>query len=295
MLAGIALMVSILWATLANWQADAADQQERMRLHRVTELLREQWADRRTTTPMEEGGREYTVTDRSIAFVTAMPILFPDWPLVAVSYTIERSDNTIGGTRTALVYEERRLTDVNAPPPTNPRDEQGRPLIRRMVLIDGAQDLAWQRFGRLTERQQQLARDQRAQDQQADGVSESTAEPTPAEQREAERAARRAGSDTPSRRMGLGGSESPLAELDLHRPDRQTDLDDPELNRWRPIEPEFVGRLSAVRLVGLVPGVLPPPRTLRMDEPFDEQWLPAATQTQEQELFACVLIVMGSP
>lgn len=290
MLAGIALMVSILWATLANWQADAADQQERMRLHRVTELLREQWADRRTTTPMEEGGREYTVTDRSIAFVTAMPILFPEWPLVAVSYTIERSDNTIGGTRTALVYEERRLLDVTEPPPTNPRDEQGRPLIRRMVLIDGAQDLAWQRFGRLTERQQEQAAAGRST-----APAEQAEELSPTEQREADRAARRAGTAVRSRDSNIYGFQSPLAELDLHRPDRRTDLDDPELNRWRPIEPEFVGRLSAVRLVGLAPAVLPPPRTLRTDEPFDEQWLPPATQTQEQELFACVLIVMGSP
>lgn len=299
-LACIALMVAILWSTLVRWQGDAADQQERMRLQRVTDLLREQWADRRMTRSMMAGGREYQIDDRTVSFVTTIPILFPDWPLVAVSYTIERSQAAGSSTRHALVYQERRITDVTAPPPPDDRDEQGRLLIRRMVLIDGASELAWQRFGRGDKADAAQTSDQA--DESSDETQRSGL-PGSASQRSAADAGRASDRSGGRRSLSGGSSESSsvyatdsvLRELDLHRPDRRTDLDDPDLDRWRPINPKFRGRVNAVRLVGQVPPVLPLPRVLRTDERFDEQWMEIGRATGEQELFACVLIVMGSP
>jgi prepilin-type N-terminal cleavage/methylation domain-containing protein len=303
-IASIALMVAILWSTLVRWQSDAIDQQERMRLHRVAELLREQWADRRLTRSMMAGGREYQLGEHSLTFVTAVPVLFPDWPLVAVTYSVERSSTSGGQPRYALVYQEQRITDTTSMPVPVERDERGRLLIKRVVLIDGATELAWQRFGRLDSKGEETPPDPLAdalsptgRGEQAEDSDRRPTAGSASSRRDREGAASRTAAQL-ARDAGWRAQRSTgsvLDELDLHRPGRRTDLDDPEVQRWRPVEPDHRGRLSAVRLVGLAPAVLPPSRPLRFDEKFDERPVPSIPAERPQEFFACVLIVMGSP
>ncbi|MGP1346973.1 MAG: hypothetical protein ACTS3F_09960, partial [Phycisphaerales bacterium] len=285
---------------------------ESMGLERVVELLREQWADRRV---LETGSAirpsdAALVTGESLSFVTSLGVLFPEWPLVSVQWRIERLSESSGQDRFMLVYEERRILSPGEPELVAVRDERGRALVRRMVMIDGSAELAWQRFGRIEEDldgrgddgrdargEGQDAPDSRAEDERSDGSGSGGGGGRTEAQRPGLGAGTRAGGAVA--RGGVGGGEmgagSLIDEMDMHRPDRRTDLSDPDVQRWRAIEPGYAGRIPAIRLVGFVPPVIPASRTLRLDEQPADRRAPIDVNPEQQEAFACVLIVAGSP
>jgi hypothetical protein len=217
-LASMSAVIASLWAQASRWTDDGASHHRAMRLARVAELLRSQWADRRTSAALTAAGASAAFDATSLTFVTATPILEPGWALVRARYVVERDVDTAAGAPSAwrLVYEEMPLVDLGLPAGV-PGERLGAverraerladsPPERRLVLLEACGDLKWERFGRSS--------------------AVERAEATPP-----------------------GGDGS--AETDNDPVDDSARADGADLVRaWREIEAHFVGRAPAVRLVG---------------------------------------------
>ncbi len=89
----------------------------------------------------------------SVTFVTASPVLFPDWPLVVAAYRIERSD-ILQPDRDepwyALTYTETRVLDPAGAARAGAafdRTPDERPTSDKLVLLWPVAELAFERFG----------------------------------------------------------------------------------------------------------------------------------------------------
>ena len=153
-----------LQATRIGAAPVAADRS--LALQRVVMLAHDQWDNRRVMMFGEDSDvRAEAMTVAAVfapgkvSFVTASPVLFPDWPLVRVTYRIERrladeldasrgASGDAGSTaRFALVYTEPRSTDPSAPPESSGRTPDGERRSASMVLVAPCESLGLERFG----------------------------------------------------------------------------------------------------------------------------------------------------
>lgn len=156
LLAAMSGLIATLWTQATRMSDDGNGQHRAMRLARVHEMLRSQWADRRTSIKLSKGGSSVEIVPDALTFVTATSILEPGWPIVRARYLIERDDQTGVGVQSAwrLAYEELPIVDLDAPQglPESSVDSVARPIHapreKRVVLLNGCQRLDWQRFGR---------------------------------------------------------------------------------------------------------------------------------------------------
>lgn len=212
-LASISALVAALWAQTGAWAGENSLSHKTMRLPRVRELMRAQWADRRGAFQLTPSGSSVVAMPDRLSFVTATPILFPDWPLVRAEYIVERDYDTPAGAPPAwrVAYEETRLSDLGQPPQkvddliaSGRGDEAG-----RYILLDGLSVAAFERFGT------------------------------------GDRSIQRSGSlvepDEPSE-----DPKRPIAPAVNIKPDKDEDE-----QRWRPFELEYGGLIPAVRLTGI--------------------------------------------
>lgn len=120
-------------------------------LQRVTALAREQWDDRRAMAADDASGLSPTVAalfaPGSVTFVTATPVLFPDWPLVLATYSIAHTDPGSGDTPRALVYTETRITDPSESPEAVGRTPDGERRSASITLVAPCDELVLERFG----------------------------------------------------------------------------------------------------------------------------------------------------
>lgn len=219
-LASISALVATLWHQVSAWSSEAGQSGRALRLTRVLELMRSQWADRRTTVALNDGGSSVETLPELVGFVTTTPVLDPSWPVVRARYIIERDlePGSSAGSTWSLVYEERRFQNLGSPmesekPGSTPWVSSGPAELpaRRMVLLRGCPALRIERFGR-DERVEKLEAELRH------SVLDERGEPV-----------------DPELRSRLGSvSES---ERKLPR-------------RWLELEKSFQGRTPAVRIVG---------------------------------------------
>lgn len=224
-LAAMSGLIAAMWTQATRMADDGGGQHRAMRLARVLEMMRSQWADRRTSVKLGRGGSSVTVERAALSFITATAILEPGWPIVRARYVVERDYETGVGALAAwrLVYEELPVVDLESP--VEQAGDSGRPLAsgerraerpvespkeKRLILLAGCAELEWERFGKSDR----------------------------AEEAEAERAAENAVSES-------GRPTTTTAPKRIAAPTAEERT--PE---WRPLVGEFRGKTPAVRLVG---------------------------------------------
>lgn len=217
LLAAMSTLIAALWSQASRWTGDSAGHHRAMRLPRVVEMMRTQWADRRTSARLDGKGATVRSDALSLTFITATAILEPGWPLVRAQYLVERDIQSSRNGQPAwrLVYLEMPLVDLSNPqgtPGVRPEGGDARaarsidsPPVRRFVLLSGCSDLRWERFGR----HQRLEAPPQA-DQPAPRADGTEADPPRVDTTEQEKAV-----------------------------------------MWREFEREYGGQLSAVRLTGV--------------------------------------------
>jgi prepilin-type N-terminal cleavage/methylation domain-containing protein len=159
-LAVMTLLIATLWRQASDWSSDAASFDGAMRLPRASELLRSQWAERRTSYSITGKGHSLGITSERLTFVTAMPLLHPASPLVKVELIIEPDPTSSSSfPLKRLRCSETPLIDVASASQPVASDESGRtpapirpssiaaPVARVITLFDGCSQLAWEWFG----------------------------------------------------------------------------------------------------------------------------------------------------
>lgn len=258
-------LVGAMWGQAGRWNTDIERHADGLRLQRVLSMMKDQWADRRQGVKIGEKKSDVMVTDVQLSFTTASPILFPDWPLVMVTYRIEPERELGRAGLWRLVYEEARVASgtmrvdevSNQSTVWQPGlDPRGRPVRDRMVLIDGMRWSRLERFG--PDESQDKSIDEEARDRDAGLVS---AEDDPSDgapetdEKQAKRADRRHDSEDEGEQDDEPGlndtTEEKLAKRDM----------------WREMRPGgYSGLIPAVRLVG----------------------------EKDKEAFACVFVILAS-
>ncbi len=141
-------LIAVLWAQARDWTADAQREDSALHLTRLVTAIRMQWGDRRSLDPQKPLQESSGVSPDAVRFVTASPILFPQWPLVRAEYRIELDPfrGTLSEPRYRLRYTETRLPG-GTDDPLGSLDAAGQPMIESVVLIDDCTMLLWERFG----------------------------------------------------------------------------------------------------------------------------------------------------
>jgi type II secretory pathway pseudopilin PulG len=162
-LAAMSGLIASMWTQATRMADDGGGQHRAMRLARVLEMMRSQWADRRTSVKLGRGGSSVTVEPEAMTFITATAILEPGWPIVRARYVVERDYDTGTGALAAwrLVYEELPVVDLESPldqpgdsekalAPGERRAERPveSPKEKRLMLLAGCAELGWERFGK---------------------------------------------------------------------------------------------------------------------------------------------------
>lgn len=159
-------LIATMWSQARDWTLENASAQRVLRLPRLTELLRTQWADRRATVGAGRASEAVRVGPGEVSFVTATPILFPEWPLVSATWRIvgDEDASTPDAERFRLDYEESPVTTFTDPDAEQADGAEGaadsrnrrqrlasesRATIepRRIALLRGAEALALDRWG----------------------------------------------------------------------------------------------------------------------------------------------------
>lgn len=141
-------LIAVLWAQARDWTADAQREDGALHITRLVTTIRTQWGDRRSLDPEKPLQDSAGVSPDAVRFVTASPILFPQWPLVRAEYRIELDTfrGTLSEPRYRLRYTETRLPG-GTDDPLGSLDAAGQPMIQSVVLIDDCTLLHWERFG----------------------------------------------------------------------------------------------------------------------------------------------------
>lgn len=139
----ISVLAGAMWRQASGWSRENGAAQEAMRLQRVTELMRAQWADRRNSTALDDANRRVVATPTSLSFITATPILFPEWPMVIATYEIEREPGSpLGELATStLRYTETPLARLDKAP------DAGVAPTRSLAMLSRVRSLRWERYG----------------------------------------------------------------------------------------------------------------------------------------------------
>ncbi len=216
-------LVASLLGQARAWTDVGETDRTLMRLQRVGEALRAQWADRRSSVSLDESGSTVAMGPDELTFVTATPILFPEWPLVAVTYRVEADTGTVDrrGLNRRLVYEETRISGMQELPDRHALDAQGHRLRDSMILLDACTELRWERFGRDDRAEEPTSRD--------DARSDPDARTEPRD---------------PQAEPGVRTGAERTRDVDPE------EIEERERLRWRAFEHEHQGLIPAVRLVG---------------------------------------------
>jgi prepilin-type N-terminal cleavage/methylation domain-containing protein len=149
--------VTAIWAQARGWTEDAERHHEVFRLQRALDTLDTQWERRVRLAVQDDLHTGVEHGPRHLAFVTAEPLLFPDWPLVRATYRIDvvRGDDPSSWTA-RLVYAETRVDEPGVMPPEfSPLiDDASRERSGETVLLEGVTGLRFERFGTLTGEQE---------------------------------------------------------------------------------------------------------------------------------------------
>lgn len=160
-------LIATMWSQARDWAIENTNAQRVLRLPRITELLRSQWADRRATVGVGRASEAVKVAADEFSFVTATPILFPDWPLVTATWRVKPdADASSPSTPRFLIeYEEVPVTAFVAPPEKDGEQEKKKPNDARnrrqslasesrvpieprtLMILRGAEALAIERWG----------------------------------------------------------------------------------------------------------------------------------------------------
>jgi len=149
-MATITTLVAALWAQARSWGDQNASHLRALNTARVIETAQRQWTDRRQAVDLGVNGVKVTARPERIEFVTATPILRPDWPIVQAGYVIE-PDAAGPGDTCSLWYEEARVwrfgetTQFDRQQITNPATGDEQPL--RLRVLSGVRGLRFERFG----------------------------------------------------------------------------------------------------------------------------------------------------
>ncbi len=148
-------MIGVLVATMLTQASDLHRDNDRrdatLDITRVVRLMTEQWEDRRSAVALGRNGESYAAAPGELAFVTARPILKPEWPLAIVRYRMELIGASIveAERRYDLVYEERPVAAVGVSTET-PKDDQEKEAqwrsAEKIVLLRDCVDLRLERF-----------------------------------------------------------------------------------------------------------------------------------------------------
>lgn len=148
-------MVGVLVATMLTQASDLHRDNDRreatLDITRVVRLMTEQWEDRRSAVALGRHGESYAAAPGELAFVTARPILKPEWPLAIVRYRLELIGESVveAERRYDLVYEERPVAAVGVSaevPESDQEKEDQWKSAERIVLLRGCVDLRMERF-----------------------------------------------------------------------------------------------------------------------------------------------------
>lgn len=161
LLAAMMVLIAALWRQAESWTGDSASHQRVLRLPRVLELMRAQWAERRTSVPLRPPAQSVVIDAGGVRFVTTVPILHDDAPLVIASYRVDL-DIDAGFKREPtqrLVYTETPIVNVGSPQEAGrdgraaPRAfESSDPVVpkpegKSLVLLGACSRLAWEWWG----------------------------------------------------------------------------------------------------------------------------------------------------
>jgi hypothetical protein len=145
--------LSVLMALILRQSGDLAGasalHERALRLQRTTNLIHDQWTDRRVVeNPDIPTG--YAFTASSVRFYTSSPILAPGWPIVEVTYELRRDPNAPAGTE-SLIYRERRILNMVDEAVEIEITPDGEPIESAIVLLDQCSDLRIEWYGGLAE------------------------------------------------------------------------------------------------------------------------------------------------
>lgn len=146
-LAAISTLVTALWAQTSDWTSENAAHHQALRLEQTIALLNEQWEARVLTLSLSEKQEEAVrLNDTSLMFVTSAPILYRDWPLVRVTYTIVQEGGAAVGDEPVfqLLYREEMIMN-----PASAAVDPGAStsLTRREIpLLNGLSELRWEQY-----------------------------------------------------------------------------------------------------------------------------------------------------
>ena len=153
-------LVAVLWGQARTWTEDSVKEQNAMYITRILQTMRTQWSDRRAIGQDRSALDSTGMTPDEVRFVTATPILFPDWPLVRAVYRVEYDPDrgTLSDPRYRLVYSETRLPGGH-PDPLGSLDAAGMQMTQSIVLLEDCSVLHWERFGPARADQSRRSRD----------------------------------------------------------------------------------------------------------------------------------------
>ncbi|MEC9374533.1 MAG: type II secretion system protein [Planctomycetota bacterium] len=147
-LAVVSALAATMWEQMRSWSDENSDVGRALRVDQSLRVLERQWGSRQRIVKLDEEDEAGVWVDgEALEFVTSESILFPDWPLVHARYRIESEVAVLAGERSVhrLVLEEFRLS--GAPVMDDGRtDPEGRPIAKKITLLDDCQALAWQRL-----------------------------------------------------------------------------------------------------------------------------------------------------
>jgi len=131
----MAVIVSTLWGQLRSWNEEADRAGAALRPHRAAVMLREQWGARHSVGDEDETLGRVQAGPGGVSFLTTRPVLYPSWPVVEASYSIERRADG----EQSLVYDERRVGPtgevLDAPP--------GAREAESLVVLERCAEASW--------------------------------------------------------------------------------------------------------------------------------------------------------
>lgn len=185
----VTALIAVSWRVAGDWASVAAHQRRALQLPRVADMIRSQWAERRTSLDLEKPGQTVFMARGRVEFITSLAVLDRTLPLVIASYVVERDDAPTAPAGTyRLVYNERAVIDTRAPQRASAPDDAGghraldasatsvpglvQPPSRSTVLLSACSELVLEYFdnGEEARRAAQKREEERRSEAEADAL-----------------------------------------------------------------------------------------------------------------------------